>query len=173
MIRWRRMSGYNALWVPGVDHAGIATQVCILSWFSIRYQLTFIYWKTYTDSTMEFLITSLVALAVIQLMKHTSTHHAGSVTCWCATTKIKLSTVNLGLVSKGYLCNLSKQFHHNISNTFPTTRCFLPCYLPYFTGCQFCMHQNRRNGHMDILVCVKILADWCTFSLSDFFLLAN
>ncbi|GJM99456.1 hypothetical protein PR202_ga16554 [Eleusine coracana subsp. coracana] len=30
MIRWRRMSGYNALWVPGVDHAGIATQV--LQW---------------------------------------------------------------------------------------------------------------------------------------------
>ncbi|CAD6341059.1 unnamed protein product [Miscanthus lutarioriparius] len=30
MIRWRRMSGYNALWVPGVDHAGIATQV--LKW---------------------------------------------------------------------------------------------------------------------------------------------
>jgi len=27
MIRWRRMSGYNALWVPGMDHAGIATQV--------------------------------------------------------------------------------------------------------------------------------------------------
>ncbi|XP_021275468.1 valine--tRNA ligase, mitochondrial 1 isoform X2 [Herrania umbratica] len=29
MIRWRRMSGYNALWVPGVDHAGIATQVVV------------------------------------------------------------------------------------------------------------------------------------------------
>lgn len=28
MIRWRRMSGYSALWVPGMDHAGIATQVC-------------------------------------------------------------------------------------------------------------------------------------------------
>ncbi|VVA98459.1 unnamed protein product [Arabis nemorensis] len=27
IIRWKRMSGYNALWVPGVDHAGIATQV--------------------------------------------------------------------------------------------------------------------------------------------------
>lgn len=27
IIRWRRMSGYNALWVPGMDHAGIATQV--------------------------------------------------------------------------------------------------------------------------------------------------
>ncbi|GAU44376.1 hypothetical protein TSUD_243080 [Trifolium subterraneum] len=26
MIRWRRMSGYNTLWVPGMDHAGIATQ---------------------------------------------------------------------------------------------------------------------------------------------------
>uniref|UniRef100_A0A0D3FCW2 valine--tRNA ligase n=1 Tax=Oryza barthii TaxID=65489 RepID=A0A0D3FCW2_9ORYZ len=29
IIRWRRMSGYNALWVPGVDHAGIATQVVV------------------------------------------------------------------------------------------------------------------------------------------------
>ncbi|KAF8028100.1 hypothetical protein BT93_E0877 [Corymbia citriodora subsp. variegata] len=26
IIRWKRMSGYNALWVPGMDHAGIATQ---------------------------------------------------------------------------------------------------------------------------------------------------
>lgn len=25
------MSGYNALWVPGMDHAGIATQVIFLS----------------------------------------------------------------------------------------------------------------------------------------------
>ena len=24
--RWRRMSGYNTLWLPGTDHAGIATQ---------------------------------------------------------------------------------------------------------------------------------------------------
>ncbi|KAF8672482.1 hypothetical protein HU200_049696 [Digitaria exilis] len=29
LIRWRRMSGYNALWVPGMDHAGIATQVVV------------------------------------------------------------------------------------------------------------------------------------------------
>nr|XP_016488558.1 PREDICTED: valine--tRNA ligase, mitochondrial 1-like isoform X2 [Nicotiana tabacum] len=27
IIRWRRMSGYNTLWIPGMDHAGIATQV--------------------------------------------------------------------------------------------------------------------------------------------------
>jgi len=26
LIRWRRMQGCNSLWVPGVDHAGIATQ---------------------------------------------------------------------------------------------------------------------------------------------------
>ena len=26
MIRWRRMQGYQTLWVPGTDHAGIATQ---------------------------------------------------------------------------------------------------------------------------------------------------
>ena len=27
LIRFKRMQGYNALWVPGVDHAGIATQI--------------------------------------------------------------------------------------------------------------------------------------------------
>ena len=26
LIRWRRMQGYNTLWMPGMDHAGIATQ---------------------------------------------------------------------------------------------------------------------------------------------------
>src|SRR6478609_2157553 len=26
LIRWKRMAGFNALWIPGVDHAGIATQ---------------------------------------------------------------------------------------------------------------------------------------------------
>lgn len=26
-IRWRRMQGYNTLWMPGADHAGIATQI--------------------------------------------------------------------------------------------------------------------------------------------------
>lgn len=26
MVRWRRMQGRNALWIPGTDHAGIATQ---------------------------------------------------------------------------------------------------------------------------------------------------
>ncbi len=27
LIRYKRMQGYNALWVPGTDHAGIATQI--------------------------------------------------------------------------------------------------------------------------------------------------
>lgn len=26
LVRWKRMSGYNAMWLPGTDHAGIATQ---------------------------------------------------------------------------------------------------------------------------------------------------
>jgi len=29
LIRWKRMSGFNALWVPGIDHAGIATQMMV------------------------------------------------------------------------------------------------------------------------------------------------
>ena len=29
LIRWRRMQGYNALWLPGTDHAGIATQLMV------------------------------------------------------------------------------------------------------------------------------------------------
>ena len=29
IIRWKRMSGYNTLWMPGTDHAGIATQMVV------------------------------------------------------------------------------------------------------------------------------------------------
>jgi valyl-tRNA synthetase len=29
LIRWKRMDGFNALWQPGTDHAGIATQVVV------------------------------------------------------------------------------------------------------------------------------------------------
>jgi valyl-tRNA synthetase len=29
ICRWRRMCGYNVLWVPGTDHAGIATQTVV------------------------------------------------------------------------------------------------------------------------------------------------
>jgi len=29
LIRWRRMTGLRALWVPGTDHAGIATQLMV------------------------------------------------------------------------------------------------------------------------------------------------
>lgn len=27
LVRYKRMAGYNALWIPGTDHAGIATQI--------------------------------------------------------------------------------------------------------------------------------------------------
>ena len=30
LIRWKRMSGYNALWVPGIDHASISTEVKVV-----------------------------------------------------------------------------------------------------------------------------------------------
>src|SRR5215469_18725370 len=29
LIRWRRMQGRNVLWMPGMDHAGIATQAVV------------------------------------------------------------------------------------------------------------------------------------------------
>src|SRR5690606_30519090 len=29
IVRWKRMCGYAALWLPGTDHAGIATQVMV------------------------------------------------------------------------------------------------------------------------------------------------
>ncbi len=29
LIRWKRMNGFNALWLPGTDHAGIATQTVV------------------------------------------------------------------------------------------------------------------------------------------------
>src|ERR1700694_1227797 len=29
LVRWKRMSGFNACWLPGIDHAGIATQMVV------------------------------------------------------------------------------------------------------------------------------------------------
>jgi len=29
MVRWKRMSGFDTLWLPGLDHAGIATQMVV------------------------------------------------------------------------------------------------------------------------------------------------
>ena len=29
MVRWKRMAGFNTLWMPGTDHAGIATQTVV------------------------------------------------------------------------------------------------------------------------------------------------
>ena len=29
LVRWKRMSGFEALWLPGTDHAGIATSVLL------------------------------------------------------------------------------------------------------------------------------------------------
>ncbi|XP_071276542.1 valine--tRNA ligase, mitochondrial isoform X2 [Agelaius tricolor] len=32
LVRWRRMQGWDVLWVPGTDHAGIATQAIVERW---------------------------------------------------------------------------------------------------------------------------------------------
>jgi len=29
LVRWKRMRGFSVLWLPGTDHAGIATQVMV------------------------------------------------------------------------------------------------------------------------------------------------
>ncbi len=29
LVRWHRMRGFNTLWQPGIDHAGIATQTVV------------------------------------------------------------------------------------------------------------------------------------------------
>src|SRR5438128_329786 len=29
LVRWKRMLGFNVLWLPGTDHAGIGTQVMV------------------------------------------------------------------------------------------------------------------------------------------------
>src|SRR5438105_4197386 len=29
LVRWKRMQGYETLWLPGTDHAGIATQMMV------------------------------------------------------------------------------------------------------------------------------------------------
>ncbi len=40
LIRYKRMSGYNALWVPGTDHAGIATQIKVEENLRVNENLT-------------------------------------------------------------------------------------------------------------------------------------
>jgi len=38
LIRWRRMQGYDTLWLPGTDHASIATEAKIVD--ALRAELT-------------------------------------------------------------------------------------------------------------------------------------
>ena len=33
IVRWKRMKGFDTLWVPGTDHAGIATQNKVEKWY--------------------------------------------------------------------------------------------------------------------------------------------
>ena len=40
LIRWKRMQGFNALWMPGTDHAGIATQSVVERQILLQDKLT-------------------------------------------------------------------------------------------------------------------------------------
>ncbi len=40
LIRYKRMQGYNALWIPGTDHAGIATQIKVEEYLRVNEGLT-------------------------------------------------------------------------------------------------------------------------------------
>ena len=40
LIRYKRMAGYEALWVPGTDHAGIATQIKVEEMLRLEKKLT-------------------------------------------------------------------------------------------------------------------------------------
>ena len=40
LIRYKRMCGYNALWLPGTDHAGIATQIKVEEELRVKEGLT-------------------------------------------------------------------------------------------------------------------------------------
>ena len=32
LVRYKRMQGFDTVWIPGTDHAGIATQIKAISW---------------------------------------------------------------------------------------------------------------------------------------------
>ena len=40
LVRYKRMQGYNTLWVPGTDHAGIATQIKVEEQLRVNEGLT-------------------------------------------------------------------------------------------------------------------------------------
>ncbi len=40
LVRYKRMQGYNTLWVPGTDHAGIATQIKVEERLRVEEELT-------------------------------------------------------------------------------------------------------------------------------------
>lgn len=61
VIRWRRMSGYNTLWVPGLDHAGIATQVVFLAFKQSAISLNIVtFFLKYFQTKSKFLNISIL-----------------------------------------------------------------------------------------------------------------
>ena len=40
LVRWHRMNGHQTLWIPGSDHAGIATQAVVEKWLKATENVT-------------------------------------------------------------------------------------------------------------------------------------
>jgi len=40
LVRYKRMQGFNTLWIPGTDHAGIATQIKVEERLRVEENLT-------------------------------------------------------------------------------------------------------------------------------------
>ena len=54
LIRYKRMQGFNTLWVPGTDHASIATEAKIVEKLKAE-GITKVEWKTQTEINDEVL----------------------------------------------------------------------------------------------------------------------
>ena len=50
-VRWRRMRGDSALWIPGTDHAGIATQMLVERQLAIERREAYRIWAARNSSS--------------------------------------------------------------------------------------------------------------------------
>ena len=74
LIRWQRMRGYNAMWLPGTDHAGIATQMVVERELKRREG------KTRHDLGREEFVERVVGVEGAQRQPH----HRAAASCWAA-----------------------------------------------------------------------------------------
>ena len=72
VVRWRRMSGYNVLWLPGTDHAGIATQTVVEKDLAKRKGLT----RHDLGNSLSYLLAVHTAIHILSPTPHTDLIYA-------------------------------------------------------------------------------------------------